>query len=316
MGGAAAGEIASAMAVEIVIGEMRANWIMSETTDPDTFVAHDQASDEVGKRTHQFIRRVASGISRHGDHGDGGGVSRRHAVSRTGWRQPSVSRSQRASAQQITKDQSLMQKLIEAGELTEEEAAQSERRNIILQALGPEPSIKVDLTHQNVRRGDTLVLCSDGLSGQVTKDEIGVIVTESPSIEDACNRLVDRANESGGPDNITVIIARFDGPGLQASVSRRRSWTSRLSAPRLRPDAGRGVRGHLRGRSHGAVHGWCSSIARSSATRRADVQDAGAARSGSCRAGRYGLCPIDVPQGRSSRTRFCCCSSSPRRGSS
>ena len=69
-----------------------------------------------------------------------------------------------------------MQKLIEAGELTEEEAEHSERRNIILQALGPEPTIKVDLTQQTVRRGDVLVLCSDGLSGQVTKDDIATVV--------------------------------------------------------------------------------------------------------------------------------------------
>src|SRR5215208_7745092 len=80
--------------------------------------------------------------------------------------------------QQITKDQSLMQKLVEAGELTEEEAEQSERRNIILQALGPEATIKVDLTHQQLRRGDLLVLCSDGLSGQVKGDEIARIVSE------------------------------------------------------------------------------------------------------------------------------------------
>ena len=57
-------------------------------------------------------------------------------------------------ARQITKDQSLMQRLIEAGELTQEEAERSERRNIILQALGPEPTVKIDLTHQMVRRGD------------------------------------------------------------------------------------------------------------------------------------------------------------------
>ena len=150
------------------------------------------------------------------------------------------------SAQQITKDQSLMQKLIEAGELTEEEAAQSERRNIILQALGPEPTIKVDLTHQNVRRGDTLVLCSDGLSGQVTKDDIGVIVTESSSTEEACKRLIDRANESGGPDNITVIVARFDGSGLQPSVTDDEVGHRVLSASRLRPNTGRRVRGDLR----------------------------------------------------------------------
>jgi protein phosphatase len=116
--------------------------------------------------------------------------------------------------QQITKDQSLMQKLIEAGELTEEEAEQSERRNIILQALGPEATIKVDLTHQRVRRGDVLVLCSDGLSGQVRADEITRIVTEEKDLVSACKRMIDRANEMGGPDNITVIVARFDGEGL------------------------------------------------------------------------------------------------------
>src|SRR6266545_3069800 len=117
-------------------------------------------------------------------------------------------------AKQITKDQSLMQKLIEAGELTEEEAAQSERRNIILQALGPESTIKVDLTFQRLRRGDTLVLCSDGLSGQVTRDDISQVVRDEKDLVQACRRLIQLANEAGGPDNITVIIARFDGEGL------------------------------------------------------------------------------------------------------
>jgi len=122
-------------------------------------------------------------------------------------------------AHQITKDQSLMQRLVEAGELTEEEAAQSERRNIILQALGPDPKVKVDLTHQEVRRGDILVLCSDGLSGQVKKEEIAKIVTAAPDLSTACDRLIALANERGGPDNITVVIARFDGDGLRYSGS-------------------------------------------------------------------------------------------------
>jgi protein phosphatase len=122
-------------------------------------------------------------------------------------------------AQQITKDQSLMQKLIEAGELTEEEAEQSERRNIILQALGPEATIKVDLTHQTIRYGDTLVLCSDGLSGQVSKDEIASIVQRETDLTAACKALIDRANAAGGPDNITVIVARFEGAGLLPAAS-------------------------------------------------------------------------------------------------
>src|SRR5256886_1153370 len=102
-----------------------------------------------------------------------------------------------------------------AGELTEEEAAKSERRNIILQALGPDARVKVDLTHQEVRRGDILVLCSDGLSGSVKKEEIGEIATRGRDLQAACDRLIALANERGGPDNITVILARFDGEGLR-----------------------------------------------------------------------------------------------------
>src|SRR3989441_749443 len=118
-------------------------------------------------------------------------------------------------AVQLTKDQSLMQRLVEAGELTEEEAAKSERRNIILQALGPDARVKVDLTHQEVRRGDILVLCSDGLSGQVKKEEIAEIVTRAGDLQTAADRLIALANERGGPDNITVVLARFDGEGLR-----------------------------------------------------------------------------------------------------
>jgi serine/threonine protein phosphatase PrpC len=218
MGGAAAGEIASAMAVEIVVGEMRTNWIVSETADADTFVrsikqATKSANEHINSfaASHPEYRGMGTTATVAGFLGDTlylaqVGDSRAYLV-------------RNGAAQQITKDQSLMQKLIEAGELTEEEAAQSERRNIILQALGPEPIIKVDLTHQVVRRGDLLVLCSDGLSGQVTKDEIGVIVSEAPDLAEACKRLIDRANESGGPDNITVIVARFDGSGLQPSAT-------------------------------------------------------------------------------------------------
>jgi protein phosphatase len=110
-----------------------------------------------------------------------------------------------------------MQKLVEAGEITEEQAEQSERRNIILQALGPEATVKIDLTHQKVRRGDTLILCSDGLSGQVRAEEIGRVVRDEPNLMALCERLIDRANETGGPDNITVVAARFDGDGLPLS---------------------------------------------------------------------------------------------------
>jgi protein phosphatase len=123
-------------------------------------------------------------------------------------------------AHQLTKDQSLMQRLVEAGEITEEEAAHSESRNIILQALGPDPKVKVDLTYQELRKDDRLVLCSDGLSGQVSKEEIAEIVGGTTDLRAACDRLVALANERGGPDNITVVVARFDGDGLRSSDAR------------------------------------------------------------------------------------------------
>jgi len=217
MGGAAAGEIASAMATEIVLGEMRSLWITSEPTDdPADFV---RAIKQATKTANERINAFAGGHPEYRGMGTtatvAGFLGDTLYLAQVGDSRAYLVRN--GTAQQITKDQSLMQKLIEAGELTEEEAAQSERRNIILQALGPEPQIKIDLTHQVVRRGDTLVLCSDGLSGQITKDDIGAILAEEKDPEGACNRLIDLANENGGPDNITVIVARFDGPGLQPS---------------------------------------------------------------------------------------------------
>jgi serine/threonine protein phosphatase PrpC len=214
MGGAAAGEIASDMAVKIVLDELQTNWLVEPSVTDEAFVraiknATKSANEQINNyaTSHPEFRGMGTTATVAGLFGDTlylaqVGDSRGYLV-------------REGVVRQITKDQSQMQKLIEAGELTEEEAEQSERRNIILQALGPEPTIKVDLTHQQLRRGDTLVLCSDGLSGQVSKDEIGRIVADEPDLTNACKQLIDRANENGGPDNITVILARFDGEGLR-----------------------------------------------------------------------------------------------------
>jgi PPM family protein phosphatase len=115
---------------------------------------------------------------------------------------------------QLTRDQSLLQHLLDAGQISEEEAARSKRRNVILQALGPSPHVVVDLTVQQLRRGDALLLCSDGLSGVVRREEIGRFVAEDRDLREVCRDLVALANHRGGPDNVTVVVARFDGPGL------------------------------------------------------------------------------------------------------
>lgn len=213
MGGAAAGEIASAMAVDVVLEEMRKRWVSAGARDPMTFASALRfATESANHRIHQFA-------TQHPEH-RGMGTTATAAgllgdtlyLTQVGDSRAYLVRG--GEARQITKDQSLMQRLIEAGEITVEEAEQSERRNIILQALGPEARIAIDLTHQQIRRGDILVLCSDGLSGQIRGDEIARVASTEPDVMAICRRLIDRANETGGPDNITVVAARFEGERL------------------------------------------------------------------------------------------------------
>jgi protein phosphatase len=116
---------------------------------------------------------------------------------------------------QLTRDQSLVNQLIEAGQLTEEEAETFEHNNIILQALGTADTVQVDLTYCELRRGDTLLLCSDGLSGMVRFEDIREVLCSTGEPIDACKLLTERANQAGGHDNITVVVVQFDGMGLK-----------------------------------------------------------------------------------------------------
>src|SRR4029077_1937260 len=109
---------------------------------------------------------------------------------------------------------SLVNQLIEAGQLTEEEAENFEHNNIILQALGTADTVQVDLTYCELRRGDTLLVCSDGLSGMVRFEDIREVLLTTHEPIEACKVLTERANQAGGHDNITVIVVHFDGDGL------------------------------------------------------------------------------------------------------
>jgi PPM family protein phosphatase len=213
MGGAAAGEIASAMATDIIFRHLSTAWTGDADSSASRFAFRMREAVELANaeiygyaREHPELRGMgttvtAAGVYAHDLYLTQIGDSRGYLV-------------RGGEAIQLTKDQSLMQRLVDAGELTEEEAEQSERRNIILQALGPDPRVKVDLTHQTLRRGDTLIICSDGLSGLVRREEFGRMVSEHPDLSELCGALIDLANERGGPDNITVVAARFDGEAL------------------------------------------------------------------------------------------------------
>jgi serine/threonine protein phosphatase PrpC len=112
-------------------------------------------------------------------------------------------------AKQMTKDQSLVQRMVDAGKMTQEQAEKSEHRNIILQALGPEEAVVPELTRDRLIDDDIVLLCSDGLSNQVTSAEIVKVASETRDIEAFCAVLIQRALDTGAPDNVTVVAARF-----------------------------------------------------------------------------------------------------------
>jgi protein phosphatase len=117
-----------------------------------------------------------------------------------------------------TKDQSLVQQLVDVGQITEEDAETHMFRNVILQALGAQSDLKPVLSRVRLQRGDIMLLCSDGLSGKMRAEEMLQIVESSQGdLAVACDALIKEANKRGGEDNITVILARFDGEDLPAS---------------------------------------------------------------------------------------------------
>src|SRR4051812_34422742 len=218
MGGAAAGELASQMATDTIYAHLAKTWNAEDDVTPQRFAYRLKEAVEVANASIHAHAKAHPEVRGMGTTTTAAGVLNDHLyLTQVGDSRAYLIRG--GEAHQLTKDQSLMQRLVEAGELTEEKTAHSERRNIILQALGPDAKVKVDLTHQELRRGDVLVLCSDGLTGQVKKEEIAKIVSSAPDLAAACDQLVALANERGGPDNITVVVARFDGDGLRYSGS-------------------------------------------------------------------------------------------------
>ena len=126
---------------------------------------------------------------------------------------------------QITRDHSLLEELIARGHYTREEAAKLVRKNIVTRALGVEPEVSVELMEETTQTGDIILLCSDGLTDMMDEPVIEAILQEySGSLQEAARVLVNKANENGGKDNISVAIARVDG-SFNASMA----WYEKLA---------------------------------------------------------------------------------------
>lgn len=208
VGGAASGEIASAMATTIAYDYLRDRWQRGGLRG--TVIVADalqQALFAANKAIHAHARQDRS------HHGMGTTATLALAVkgliyfAQVGDSRAYIVRG--GLATQLTKDQSLVQRMVDAGKMTREQAEKSEHRNIILQALGPEEAVVPELTRDRLQNGDVVVLCSDGLSNQVSSAEIARMTSDHTNLDELCAALVDRALETGAPDNVTVVAARF-----------------------------------------------------------------------------------------------------------
>jgi len=204
MGGADAGEVASALVVQSLREAMMSaagNWdAATKTAVEKANRAVWDAAKEPGKRgmgatvTAVCVHQNQAHIAEVGD-------SRAYLV-------------RNGKIRQVTRDQSFVQFLVDSGALKPEEAEKYPMKNVVLQAMGQNPDIQVALGKLELRRGDRLLLCSDGLSGMMKAEEMRDALERARSIDDACRALIDLANERGGEDNVTVVVAQLTGDGL------------------------------------------------------------------------------------------------------
>ncbi len=203
MGGAKSGNVASSLAVEVFTQEIRASWKpgMSQE-DVDTmlrsavklvnFAVYDQAAqfvDFAGMGTTMVAALVEGKTATLINVGD----SRAYHVSAEG-------------IHIVTQDHSIVQLMIDRGELTKEEAKVYPGKNLITRAIGTDPAVECDLFHLALERNDSILLCTDGLSNLVDEQEILFEVVHGEKQDDCCKRLLDIALNRGAPDNVTCLL--------------------------------------------------------------------------------------------------------------
>ncbi len=213
MGGAQAGEVASALTLHALRAEMPAG---EGGTVEAALVSSVEKANQSVFQTAAATGRIGMGatltaVLLHGV---------RAYVAEVGDSRAYVLRGSRFV--QLTRDQSFVQLLLDRGALTREQLESFQYKNIIMQAIGTHPNVVVALNRFSLRRGDRILLCSDGLTGKVKDDEMRSILISSSELDVACTRLVDLANHRGGDDNITVVLAEMDGDGLRALTGEER----------------------------------------------------------------------------------------------
>lgn len=131
----------------------------------------------------------------------------------------------------LTQDHTLVQDLVEDGQITPQEAAQHPQRSVITRAIGVAEDLEIDASTVSLQRGDRILLCSDGLTNVVAEREIAVELDRAEDLETAIDRLIEWANERGGPDNITAVALAFDDDRIGEAAARTTGEITPITAP-------------------------------------------------------------------------------------
>lgn len=214
MGGHAAGEVASQLALK----RLRQSLLAQEyaTTSADPLAMLKQAGQDAARAVHAEAQRTRSDMGTTLVAALVDSTQRKlYAINVGDSRLYKIST---AAIRQVTKDHSLVQRLIDSGQLTPAEARHHPNANLIYRTLGERANVEIDTFEEALAPGETLLLCTDGLCGLVDDDELHRVVTTASSPQAACARLVELANAAGGHDNITVIVVAArpdDAPSKQ-----------------------------------------------------------------------------------------------------
>ncbi len=203
MGGAQAGEVASALAVEEFQQELPDEGSVEERLSNRI----RDANRRIYERSRQEHEHAGMGTTLTAVYVDDDDL----AVAHVGDSRAYIFRD--GGLTRLTQDHSLVEELVRQGKLTEEQAAEHPQRSIITRALGIELDVEVDTWTYPVRAGDVVLLCSDGLTSMIGEDRIAEILSSEPRLEHAGERLISAANDAGGRDNITVVLFRLEDAG-------------------------------------------------------------------------------------------------------
>lgn len=217
MGGALAGEVASKMAVDTIIERLSIN-------NPEKTISPENKNNLLVEKLYDATVYANNLIHRQGrsdpQYNGMGATFTGSAITADGVDLVQVGDSRaylvrNAKIYQITKDQSLVQQLIDSGQIQAQEADSHALKNVILQALGAQNEVYPVPTRLIPQRGDILLLCSDGLSNKLPAEDLLKIINENmEQLDKACGQLINEANERGGEDNITLILAKISGSDL------------------------------------------------------------------------------------------------------